>query len=145
MERIIFFSCIISIVLVYAEASCWGVPGKGKIFARKTNLIFCSFVSLFVPFENFSPIWRRHHCRWRAAKFDVCSALTAIEQWGFFSVLHVLWHGASFYSGLRGPVTLTPIAERCYHLCLRLGSVAAGIWTAFRLQGEQSNWLRHLR
>nr|XP_022334653.1 uncharacterized protein LOC111131427 [Crassostrea virginica] len=29
MERIIFFSGIISIILVFAEASCWGVPGKG--------------------------------------------------------------------------------------------------------------------
>ena len=60
-----------------------------------------------VPLENFSVTWRRHHCRWRAANFDLCSALMAIEQWGFFSVLHLLWHGASVYDGhLRGPVTL---------------------------------------
>ena len=39
--------------------------------------------------------------------------LMAIEQWGFLSVPHLLRHGASFYNGhLRGPVTLTPIAER---------------------------------
>ena len=58
MERIIFFSGIISIILVNAEASCWGVPGKGKIFARKTNLIFCSFVSLFVwGFSSHSRIF----------------------------------------------------------------------------------------
>ena len=37
----------------------------------------------------------------------------AIEQWGFLSVPHLLWHGASVYNGhLWGPVTLTPIAER---------------------------------
>ena len=37
----------------------------------------------------------------------------AIEQWGFFSVPHLLWHGASVYNGqLRGPVTLAPNAER---------------------------------
>ena len=37
----------------------------------------------------------------------------AIEHWGFFSVPHLLWHGASVYNGhLRGPVILTPIAER---------------------------------
>ena len=42
-----------------------------------------------------------------------CSALMAIEQWGFFSVLLLLWHGTSVYNGhLRGPVTLTPITER---------------------------------
>ena len=65
----------------------------------------------FVPLENVSPIWRCHHCRWRAANFDLCSALKAIEQWGFFILPHLLWHGASVYNGhLWGPVTLTPIA-----------------------------------
>ena len=63
--------------------------------------IFCLFVclELTVPLENFLLIWRRHHCRWRAANFDLCSALMAIEQWGFFSVPHLLWHGASVYNG----------------------------------------------
>ena len=37
----------------------------------------------------------------------------AIEQWGFFSVPNLLWHRTSVYNGyLRGPLTLTPIAER---------------------------------
>ena len=36
----------------------------------------------------------------------------AIQQWEFFIVPHVLWHGTSVYNGqLWGPVTLTPIAE----------------------------------
>ena len=44
--------------------------------------------------------------------FDLCPALMAIEQLGFFSLPHLLWHGASVYNGyLRGPVTLRPIAE----------------------------------
>ena len=56
---------------------------------------------------------RRHHCRWRAANFDLCSAIIAIEQREFFSVQHLLLHGASVYNGhLWGPVILTPIAER---------------------------------
>ena len=68
-------------------------------------------VGLFVPLENFSLI--RHHWRRRAANLDLCSALMAFEQWGFFSVPHLLWHGASVYNGhLRGLVTLTPITER---------------------------------
>ena len=29
----------------------------------------------FVPLENFSRIWRRHHCQWGATNFDLCSAL----------------------------------------------------------------------
>ena len=68
-------------------------------------------LGFFVPHENFSLIWRRHHYRWRAANFDLCSALA--KQWGFFSVPQILWHGASVYNGhLQLPVTLTPVAER---------------------------------
>ena len=41
----------------------------------------------------------------------LCSVLMAIEQWGFFSVLHLLWHDASVYHGhLLGPVTLIRLA-----------------------------------
>ena len=32
------------------------------------------YLWFFVPLENFSLIWRRHHCRWRAENFDLCSA-----------------------------------------------------------------------
>ena len=75
-------------------------------------IVFVCF-EFVVPLQNFSFFWRCHHCRWKAANFDLCSALMAIEQWGFFSVPHLLWHQVSFYNGhLRGPVTLTPIAER---------------------------------
>ena len=44
----------------------------------------------------------------------ICTyALMAIVQSGFFSVPHLLWHGASVYNGhLRGPMTLSPYAER---------------------------------
>ena len=71
----------------------------------------------------------------KRCKFDLCSALMAIEQWGFFSVPHLLLHGASVYNGyLREPVKLTTIAER---LAVELSlpvfttyrSVAAGIQT----------------
>ena len=40
-------------------------------------------------------------------------ALMAIEQWGFFSVPHLLSHGVSIYNGnLKGPVTLAHVIER---------------------------------
>ena len=72
--------------------------------------MYISF-DVIVPLNNFSLIWRRHHCRWRAA--DLCSALMAIEGWGFFNVPHPVRHGPTVYNGhLRGLVTLTPIAER---------------------------------
>ena len=97
-----------------------------KISAKMSNVIcewrfhcICTFVCLFgcvefiVPLKNFSLIWRRHHCRLKAANFDLCSALMAIEQWGFFNVPHLLWHGSTLYNDhLRGPVTVTPVAER---------------------------------
>ena len=71
--------------------------------------MFVCFLEQIVPLENFSLIWRRHFW-WRASNFDLCSALMAIEQWGFFRVPRLLWHGASVYNGhLRGPVTLSPI------------------------------------
>ena len=53
---------------------------------------------------------------------------------GFFSVPHLLWHGASVYNGyLRGPVThyLPSVWQwSCHYLFLRLRSVAAGIRTS---------------
>ena len=72
--------------------------------------VFFVFICLgfFVPLENFSLIWRLHHYRLRTANFDQCLALMAIEQWVFFSMPHLLWHGASVYNGhLREPVTHT--------------------------------------
>ena len=42
-----------------------------------------------------------------------CSALMAIEQWGLFNAPHPPRHGPTIYNGhLRGPVTLTLVAER---------------------------------
>ena len=58
------------------------------------------------------------------ANFDLCLALMTIEQWGFFSMSHLLWHGASVvYNGhLRGPVQshlLPRVSEwSCRHLFL---------------------------
>ena len=52
------------------------------------------------------------------SSFDLCSALLATEQWGFFSVPRLLWHGTSVYNcHLREPVSLTPIVE---HLAVEL-------------------------
>ena len=72
-------------------------------------------LEFFLPLENFSLIWRRHHCRWRAANFNLCLALMAIEQWGFLGVPHLLWHGASVYNCyLRRSVTLTRLAVELF-------------------------------
>ena len=45
------------------------------------------FVCLFWSHSRFfSLIWRRHHYRWRATHFDICSTLMTIEQGRFFNV-----------------------------------------------------------
>ena len=91
-----------------------------KAQRNKSLIIRVFFVcaGFFVLLETFSLIWRRHHYGWRSSNFDLCSALMAIDQWGFFSVPHLLWHGASVFNGrLRGPVTLAPNAE---HLAMEL-------------------------
>ena len=82
---------------------------RGTVCNNKNHWFVCLFVCLFVWGLTFnSTIFHSfgHLCRWRAANFDLCSALMAIEQWGFFSVSHLLWHGSSVYNGhLRGPMT----------------------------------------
>ena len=81
-------------------------------------MFFTNFHACITNWKNFSIIWRRHHFRWRAANFDLCSAVMAIEQWGFFRVRHLLWHGSSVYKvHLRIPVTPTANAE---HLAVKL-------------------------
>jgi hypothetical protein len=40
--------------------------------SRYSNLLWdwlIDYLGFYVPLKNFSLIWRRHHCRWRAAKF----------------------------------------------------------------------------
>ena len=47
-----------------------------------------------------------------------------IEQWWFFSVPDLLWHGASVYNGhLRGPETLKPTAERLPQMSLHVFTI----------------------
>ena len=65
------------------------------------------FVCLFVVFRPIGEIFTRMETSplpVKGCKINLCSALKAIEQWGTFSVPHLLWHGASAYNGhLQGP------------------------------------------
>ena len=117
------------------------------------------FVCLFVCFEFFVLLKnlslkmrrRRHHYKWKAANFEQCSAPMASQQWGFFSVLHLLWHRTSVYDGpLRGPrdTNLLPSVKQwsCHYLFLRLRSVRLGFEDpTFRMRGECFNRLRNHR
>ena len=103
-----------------------------------------SFASLFVylrfivPLENFPLIWIRRHSRWRGANLDLNLALMAIEQWGFYSVPHLMWHGATVYNGHLLPSVL-PVALSLPFL--RLGSA----WLEFvhQISGCGANALIH--
>ena len=109
-------------------------------------LVFVLFACLgfIVPLENFALIWRCHHYRWRAANFDLCSALMAIDQWGFFSVPHLLRHRVSVYNVIsKDPwhsyLLLSVQQWSCHYLFLRLRFVA------FYLRGQRFNPLRRRR
>ena len=86
-----------------------GLNAFGINNSHVTNEIACLFVCLFVClFGVYHPTreFFTHHCRWRAPNSGLCSALMAIEQWGFFNVPHLLRHGPTVYNGhLRGTHT----------------------------------------
>jgi hypothetical protein len=75
-----------------------GLQNSGLCSALRAFYLrnFCHMIfTVLHPAQNFSFIWRRHHCRWRAAKFR--PMLGAFEQGGIFIVQHLLWHGASVF------------------------------------------------
>ena len=91
---------------------------------------------LTVPDENRKQSWK------------------TIVRWGFFSVPHLLWHGACIYNGNpRGPVTLAVFAERLtkelllLYLFLRLtrSSLLGFEQTNFQMRDKRSNRQHHRR
>jgi hypothetical protein len=68
---------------------------------RLWNDWLIDYLRFYLPLKNFSLIWRRHHCRWRAAKFrpmlgaqglwagrDLYCATPAVTQdLGFFGLI----------------------------------------------------------
>ena len=110
------------------------IPRIDRHFEFGGHCILFVCIGFFVPLENVWLIWRRDHYHWRATNFDLCSALIAIEQRGFFSVPHLLWNGASVYNDhLWGPVTLTPTAERL------AAELSLAVFTTYVCPGWDSN------
>jgi hypothetical protein len=62
------------------------------VYTRLSGDWLIDYLRFYVPLKNISLtcIWRRHHCRWRAAKLILCLALGAFEQGGIFIVPHLL-------------------------------------------------------
>jgi hypothetical protein len=51
-----------------------GVTGRQGMLTALSHLIpppvcLIDYLRFYIPLKNFSLIWRRHHCRWMAAKF----------------------------------------------------------------------------
>ena len=101
------------------------------------SLIVC--LGFFFSLKKVSLIWRRNHYGWRASNFDLCWALTAIEQWGFLSVPHLLCTGHPFILDQWHLHLLQSVWQwSCHYLFLRLRSVAAGIRTPNLLLAQRT-------
>ena len=115
-----FVPCLVEIVpVVLEEKIFWyglcilfSPPKKWCLLTQKfvwNYPMYCFICRGFIVFTHLEtsrlPV--------KGCKFWPMLGTHGHEQWGFFSVPHLLWHGASVFNGhLRGPVTLTPIAER---------------------------------
>ena len=100
-------------------------------FLYEIPTLFCLFV-VYRPTREFCTHMEALPLPVKGCKFWPMLSTYGHEQWGIFSVPHLMWPGASIYNGhLRGPVTLTPYAEQwsCHYFFLRLRSVASGIRT----------------
>ena len=109
-------------------------------------------LGFYVPLERFSLIWRHHHCRWMAANFDLYKTLMAIEQWGFLSVPHLLWHGHPFkiviFEDLWHLHLLPSVWQWSCHYLFFTTMICYGRDANnpnFCMQDEHSNRLRHCR
>ena len=83
-----------------------------KCDLMKNSFQLCVCLEFTVPLKNCLLLWWRHHCRWRAANFDLCSALMAIEQCGSLTCYTHCDTGLPYNDHLQRPVTLTSVADR---------------------------------
>jgi hypothetical protein len=55
------------------------------------------YLRFYVPLKNFSLIWKRHHCRWMAAKCRPMLGAQGLSAGGIFIVPHLMWHRTSVF------------------------------------------------
>jgi hypothetical protein len=93
------------------SVASYDTHGDRRIYSNPDHLVY-DYFQFYVPLKNFSLIWRRHHCRWRAAKFrpmlgaqglwagrDLYHATPSVTQGLGFSGL--IWRTAPFSRLLR--------------------------------------------
>ena len=111
--------------------------------------LFVCMRGIFRPTREFSPHFETSLLPLKVVNFYLWSELMAIEQWGFFSVSHLLCHGASIHNGL---------CEDPWHSHIFPRSGAVTTWSndlclsrlgfehpTCHLLGERWNPLRHRR
>ena len=127
-RKLIFFWIQMVFTILQNPETCYKHwPPRIKTISQ----YFCLFVCLefMVPLENFSRIWRRYHCRWRALNSVQCSALMTINQCnthcntGLPFIMVISWV----------PMTLTPVAKVVTTCFYDLGRIPIP-----RMRGERS-------
>jgi hypothetical protein len=98
----------------------WPESSRGdlKLKVPKIRLLLYTWIDwvidcllFYVPLKNFSLMWRRHHCQWRAIKISLC-----FEQGGIFIVSHLLWHRTSVFPvSSEGPLQSLAISRLLRH------------------------------
>ena len=78
-------------------------------------------------FGDCSLIWRHHHCRLRASKFELCSILMVIEQWGFLSC------------DTEHPFIMVAPRTRDIHTCFLAVELSLPVFTTLFCRGWDSN------
>ena len=118
-----------------------------------THIIKFLFVYLgsTVPLENYSFIWRRNHCRWRAANFDLARHSWPLSSEGSMAC-HTYYNTGHLFimvisESLWNSHQLPNVYQWSYHylfydLCL---SLLGFEHQTFRLRCQRSNPLRHRR
>lgn len=80
---------------------------NGDINVSQTHLV--CLLGFPGPTRDFFTHIICHQYWWRAANLDQYSAVLFIKEWGFFRVIHLLWHGSYVYMVIQRPVTLMPV------------------------------------
>ena len=100
----------------------------GDISVSQTHLV--CLLGFRGPTRDFFTHIIYHQYLWRAANFDQYSAVIVIKEWGFFRVIHLLWHGSYVYMVIQ-------IKARDTHACwLAFGGGAVTICSNDRIRGR---------
>ena len=127
------YSVVCQYTLLYVDIS----KSHVNIFMRHVSISRSHFKTTCLFVWGFSLIWRRPHYVWRATNFDLCSALMSIERWGFHKPATPTVTRGILNDNLRGPVTLTPVAER-FAVGLSLPVFTTGNWRSNLLRARQT-------